>query len=72
MSSEPYDYRVQIDFMSDPETTAVKCGDCGWEGMASQLDGIVSCSLTPGHPSPAGRCPECESLAYVMEASCAT
>lgn len=63
--STPYDYKVQIDFARDPATILCTCSDCDWKGTADLLEDIDECSLTPGDPSPAGRCPECDSLAYV-------
>ena len=61
------DYVASIDFTTDPETIACSCDGCDWAGMASDAAPIESCSLTPGDPSPAGRCPECDSLIYVVE-----
>lgn len=58
-----YDYKVTIDRPDDE--TPCECGDCGWKGTYAALAGIEDCALTPGDPSPAGRCPECDSLAYV-------
>lgn len=64
--SVPYSYKALID--EPPAETPCKCGGgCGWVGAFSALAEIGDCSLTPGDPSPAGRCPECESLAYVKE-----
>lgn len=63
--STPYDYKVQIDFARDPATILCTCSDCDWKGTADLLEDIDECCLTPGDPSPAGRCPECDSLAYV-------
>lgn len=60
-----YDYKVEIDRPADK--TLCDCSDCAWQGYFSALQGIEDCSLTPGDPSPAGRCPECDSLAYVTE-----
>lgn len=60
--SAPWDYKVLID---DLEPNApCKCGSCEWSGVFDDLDEIKDCSLTPGDASPAGRCPECESLVY--------
>lgn len=65
--STPYDYKVLIDEPA-PETPC-ECSD-GCQGPIpySALSEIGDCSLTPGDPSPAGRCPECESLAYIVKA----
>lgn len=47
---------------------AVWCGGgCNWRGRFYQLRAIDGCALTPGDPSPAGRCPECDALAYVVQ-----
>jgi hypothetical protein len=63
--SEPYDYKALID---DPAAdTQCQCGNCTWRGVFSDLAPIGACSLTPGDPSPAGRCPECDTLAYVVK-----
>lgn len=48
------------------EGTPCEC-DCGWEGPAEELAEIGECALTPGDPSPAGRCPKCDCLAYVQK-----
>jgi hypothetical protein len=55
-------YRAEIDV--DDESPA-SC-DCGWHGPAARLLPIDDCALTPGDPSPAGRCPDCDSLAYLV------
>lgn len=56
-----------VDFDGGHEDSApcVCGGGCGWHGTAQWLDEIEDCSLTPGDPSPAGRCPRCGSLAYL-------
>lgn len=58
-------YRAAIEHVADPATIACSCDGCDWKGAADQLAEIQSAVLTPGHASPAGRCPECDSLAYV-------
>jgi len=57
-------YTVDIDEPED--ATVCECGSCNWQGRFSELTEIESCSLTPGDPSPAGRCPECDTIAYVV------
>lgn len=42
-----------------------RCGDCDWKGEAQALRPIGDCGLNPGDASPAGRCPECDTLAYL-------
>ena len=57
-------YRAELDHLDD--ATPCKCGDCGATWPYDQLAQIGDCSLTPGDPSPAGRCtdPRCDSLTY--------
>lgn len=59
------DYLASIDHRA--ENYNCTCGDCDWSGDVDELDIIEGCSLTPGDPSPAGRCPECGTLAYPDE-----
>lgn len=63
--SAPYDYKALIEGPEDD--TPCECSDCEWTGMFVDLAAIEDCSLTPGDPSPAGRCPECDVLAYVVK-----
>ena len=65
MSYQPPTYHVEIDAPADD--TPCVCDDCNWRGTFAQLRAIGDCSLTPGDPSPAGRCPECDTLAYVVK-----
>lgn len=52
--------------MDEPAAeTPCECGDCPWTGPFSALTGIEGCALTPGDDSPAGRCPACDTLAYI-------
>lgn len=62
MSNQGY-YVSAIDV---EDSAPCECGDCGWKGPAEALREIEECILTAGDPSPAGRCPECEALAYVL------
>jgi hypothetical protein len=39
--------------------------ECGWKGWTEHVLAIDGCSLTPGDPSPVGRCPKCDCLVYV-------
>lgn len=41
------------------------CGSCEWRGPAADLARPDGAILTPGDPSPAGRCPDCGALAYL-------
>ncbi len=43
------------------------CDACDWTGDAAELADIEDCALDPGDASPAGRCPECDSLAYPVK-----
>lgn len=58
-------YQAEIDYSQNPRAIKCQCSNCTWSGFASKLREIGDCSLTPGDASPAGRCPECDSLAYV-------
>lgn len=58
-------YVATIDYGRDPSLIRVRCGGCEWQGFASALTAIEDCSLTPGDASPAGRCPDCNTLAHV-------
>ena len=60
-------YRAELDHLDD--ATPCKCGDCGATWRYDQLAQIGDCSLTPGDPSPAGRCadPRCASPTYRID-----
>jgi len=55
---------IIIERSASPETPAA-CGACDWRGSAGDLAPVTDAVLTPGDPAPAGRCPECDSLAYL-------
>lgn len=58
-------YTASIDEPADD--TPCACSDCGKKGLTfGDLMDIDDCELTPGDASPAGRCPNCDSLAYVV------
>lgn len=59
-------YKANIVHVGKASEIVCKCSACEWQGRASKLKEIVECDLTPGDESPAGRCPKCESLAYVL------
>jgi hypothetical protein len=65
--SASWDYKVEID--KPAGDTMCKCSDCGWINRFADLKEIGDCCLTPGNPSPAGRCPapQCNSLAYIVK-----
>lgn len=58
-------YKAEIDV--DPDTPCACGDDSCWKGRARELREIEDCALDPGDPSPAGRCPLCDSLAYVVQ-----
>jgi len=60
-------YTAIIEFSDKPSRIECECFDCDWKGTAADLKDIGSAVLTPGDPSPAGRCPECEELVYLKE-----
>lgn len=60
----PGPYRV--DEVAADDGAPVGCSGCGWTGKARDVAPIDGCALTAGDPSPVGRCPECDSLAYVV------
>lgn len=60
-------YFATTEFIKAPEVTLCACDSCNWTGMANLLKPIHNACLTPGHEVPAGRCPECEALSYVVK-----
>lgn len=54
-------YRAVVE---EPADAPVACDVCEWIGVFADMHEIDECSLTPGDPSPMGRCPTCGSLAY--------
>lgn len=62
---ETMEYHVEMDNRHAPDTPVGGCG-CGCTGnTVASVVPIEECSLTPGDPSPAGRCPDCDGLVYV-------
>lgn len=49
------------------DETSCTCGNCNWTGPISQSDEVLDAILTPGDEVPAGRCPDCEALVYVVK-----
>ncbi|MCZ2113595.1 MAG: hypothetical protein LC131_07145 [Anaerolineae bacterium] len=47
------------------ENLPAACDSCEWVGNAGETKDIDSTALDAGDPSPVGRCPECDSLAYL-------
>lgn len=65
MPREPTErYVAEID-TSEVTGKLCKCGDCGNYELGENLKPIEDCGLSPGDPSPAGRCSECGSISYV-------
>ena len=60
-------YMATTEFFKAEAATACRCDNCDWHGMADALLAIGDAILTPGCEVPAGRCPECETLAYVVK-----
>jgi hypothetical protein len=60
-------YTAHIDYVDHPAEINCVCEDCSHEETADKLDEIGDCSLTPGDPSPAGRCTLCGTLSYVIK-----
>jgi hypothetical protein len=58
-------YTALVDGVDD--NAPCHCDDCDWTGIASDTKDIEDCILTPGDGSPVGRCPECDTLAYVSK-----
>ena len=53
--------------IDEPEPNSLwSCSNCGQTSTYEELDDIEECILTPGDPSPAGRCPneDCGALCY--------
>jgi hypothetical protein len=51
-----------------PDDAPCDCGQCEWVGPLSATADVSDAVLTPGDPSPCGRCPECEGLCYLIRA----
>jgi hypothetical protein len=60
-------YQAQIQGLDDD--TQITCDNCDWSGKFSELGEIGDAILTPGDPSPAGRCgnEDCQCRVYVDE-----
>lgn len=64
MSGESY---IVDSFYVEDDQPAV-CSDCGWAGLSQELNEIGNVCLDAGDPSPAGRCPDCDCIAYLDRA----
>lgn len=60
-------YLATIEFPGNPSNIKVHCSACDWWSTADFLEPVEDAVLTPGDPSPAGRCPDCGHLAYVVK-----
>jgi hypothetical protein len=65
MTIDACGYEVLIDHCHPDETPIIGCGCDGPPRTVADIAGIGACSLTPGDPSPIGRCPDCDELVYV-------
>jgi hypothetical protein len=65
--TDNFAYTACVEFEHEPADTDCACDNCDWKGKADQLEEIVSCVLSPGEEAPAGRCPACGALAYVIK-----
>lgn len=54
-----------IELEEAPANAPVACQSCDWRGKAGDATYACDYVLTPGDPSPAGRCPECECTVYL-------
>lgn len=58
-------YTAIVEHVRDPATITCRCDNCDETASADSLLPIGDAILTPGDPSPAGRCFACNSLSYV-------
>lgn len=56
-------------YIESPDGLAVKCDDCGWTGTTDQTDEVsdIEQRLEAGGEVPAGECPDCGALAYLVD-----
>ena len=56
-------------FMDNDENAKCECESCGWEGLAKSLEPIADFEMrvSAGEICPAGECPECGALAFIVE-----
>lgn len=62
MDGDPY----KVEGLTVQEDAPCQCSGCDWSGVAQAVSPIGDCHLTAGDASPAGRCPECDSLVYLQ------
>lgn len=58
-------YTALLEHVRPPESVICRCDGCDETASADSLLPIGDAVLTPGDPSPAGRCSACGSLSYV-------
>lgn len=53
----------------EDDNAAVRCDNCTWRGVASDLDMVADVQerISAGYEVPAGQCPDCAALAYLVE-----
>lgn len=49
------------------EGELVECASCGWWSYIEDSEIIADCYLDVGSEVPAGRCPECGALCYLVD-----
>jgi hypothetical protein len=62
-----HSFLVVLQFDEEPAHTKVACDSCAWQGIATDTVEPEEAWLTPGSTVPAGQCPECGALAYVIK-----
>lgn len=69
MSKETPEPEVEYEVVMDEpdDATPCRCQSCDWTGVYADVASIDFACLTPGDPSPAGRCPHCDGLVYVVK-----
>lgn len=61
MTTGPY----RVIEVEDAGTAPCSCDNCTWQGPANKTVEVKDCALSPGDPSPVGRCPECSGMTYL-------
>ena len=65
MTEIPADQNYTVEpYLPGPKTPC-DCPNCDWRGTLADLQPMGICCLTTGNIVPAGRCPQCSSLAFV-------
>lgn len=54
----------QVDDIDFDDEEEAYCESCSWTGSVLDTQVIGATRLRAGHPCPAGRCPQCDALAY--------